>query len=458
MSGGKYSIEPVDVPEINTEYRRIQTPLPVPESVPILEKLRRVEPRSMQGQPPIIWHRAEGFNVEDRWGNRWIDWSSCVLVSNAGHGHPRIQKAIRDLSDRPLLATYVFPHETRADLAEKLVDVAPEAIEKAFILSTGSEATECAIKLARTHGVRMAGEQKHVIVTFENAFHGRTLGAQLAGGMEKLKDWIVHTDVGFVQVPFPDGFKTEDRHFELFEESLAQQGVDPDDVAGVMTESYQGVGPDFLPAPYAQSLREWCDQHEAVLIMDEVQSGFGRTGKMFCFEHYDIVPDLICCGKGVSSSLPISAVLGTAELMDQYAPGSMTSTHSGNPVCCAAALAGIEALEDENLIENAATLGPILRKGLEEIQTRHPDHVGCVQARGLVAGLQMVEPGSKTPNSELALRINEKCFQKGLLMFAPVGVGGECVKIAPPLCITEDALHESLAVLAEAADEAVPAV
>ena len=454
MAGGKYSLEPVEVPRVETAHRRIVTRLPVPESLSILRKLARFEPRSMQGQPPIIWHRAQGVSVEDAWDNRWLDWSSGVLVTNVGHGHPKIVAAVREVVERPLLATYVFPHAVRADLAERIVELAPDGLEKAFILSTGSEAVECAVKLARTWGVEKAGPHKHVIVSFQNAFHGRTLGSQLAGGMPRLKDWIVRTDAGFVQVPFPDGYKNEDTRFELFEESLAGQGVKGECVAGVITESYQGVGPDFLPVEYAKRLRAWCNSHGAALIMDEVQSGFGRTGRMWCFEHYGVVPDLITCGKGVSSSLPVAAVVGRGELMDLYAPGSMTSTHSGNPVCCAAALANLQVLVEEGLVENAARLGPALKDGLLKIQRAQPDVVGCVQALGLVAGLQMVLPGTKTPNPDLALKVNEKCFQKGLLMFAPVGVGGECVKISPPLCITLDALSEGLQVLSEAVDEA----
>jgi len=455
MSGGKYSLRPVKVPRVKTRHRRICTALPVPQSLPILKKLAKFEPRSMQGQPPIVWHKARGFQVEDAWGNRWIDWSSGVLVTNVGHGHPRVCRAIREAVSLPLLATYVFPHRTRADLAAKLIELAPKGIDKAFILSAGAEAVECAIKLARTWGIAHGGRKKHVIVSFENAFHGRTLGAQLAGGMPKLKTWIVRTDAGFVQVPFPDGYKNEDTRFELFEESLAAQGVKPAAVAGVISETYQGVGPDFMPAEYAQQLRRWCDRHGAVLIMDEVQAGFGRTGKMFCFEHYGIVPDLICCGKGVSSSLPVSGVLGRSDIMDQYAPGSMTSTHSGNPVCCAAALANLEVLVEERLVENAASLDIPLRTGLTAIQREHPDVVGCVQSLGLVAGLQIVHPGTKKPNADLALRINELCFRKGLLMFAPVGVAGECIKIAPPLCITREALEEGISVLAEAVAESL---
>lgn len=454
MTGGQYSMTPQSVPPIETDYRRIRTQLPVPESLSVLEQLASSEPRSMGGQPPVVWHKAEGFQVEDEWGNRWIDWSSGVLVTNAGHGHPRIREALAELNGRPLLATYVFPHRSRAELVSKLAQLAPDGLDKVFLLSTGSEATENAIKLARTWGVRNFGPEKHVIVSFGNAFHGRTLGAQLAGGMDHQKDWIVRTDAGFVQVPFPDGYKTEDRSFDLFIDSLDRQGVDPSQVAGVISEGYQGVGPDFMPAEYAQKLRQWCSEHDVVLIMDEVQSGFGRTGRLFCFEHYGIVPDLICCGKGVSSSLPLSAVVGRQEIMDQYAPGSMTSTHSAHPFCCAAALASIDAILDEGLVQHAADMEPVLRKGLDEIQSAHEDVVGCAQARGLVGGLQMARPGTKEPDPDLAMKISEKSFQKGLLMFAPVGIAGECIKIAPPLCIPEDALTEGIEVLSEAIREA----
>ncbi len=449
----KYSHEPVDVPQVQTDNRTIKTQLPVPESLKIYEKLQKTEPRSMQGQPPIIWDHAEGIHVYDPYGNKWIDWSSGVLITNAGHSHPRIVDAIKKQIDRRLLSTYVFVHEQRAELTCLLADMAPDGLDKVFLLSTGSEATENCIKLARTFGVEKYGKNKHIIVSFTNAFHGRTLGAQLAGGMQKQKEWIVKTDCGFVQVPFPDGFKNEDTEFDLFERTLADSGVNPDDVAGVISETYQGVGPDFMPIEYAQALRKWCDKHNVVLIMDEVQAGFGRCGTFFGFDAYGIVPDLIACGKGISSSLPISAVIGRDEIMGLYAPGSMTSTHSGSPLSVAAAIANIKTIIDEKLVENAAKLGLILEDRLLKIQSDFPEVIGCVHARGLVAGMQIVLPGTKTPDSETAQRINEKCFHKGLLMFAPVGIGGECIKIAPPLCIDQEALEEGLSVLSEACSE-----
>jgi 4-aminobutyrate aminotransferase-like enzyme len=279
------------------------------------------------------------------------------------------------------------------------------------------------------------------------------MGSQLAGGMPKGKKWLGECCPRFVQVPFPDGYKNPDTSFGLFLSSLEQKGIRPDQIAGVMSESYQGVGPDFFPTDYAKQLEAFCRKHDIVLILDEVQSGFGRTGRMFCYEHYGIRPDLVACGKGISSSLPISAVIGRKDIMDIYAPGSMTSTHSASPLAVAAANANLEILLRERLAERAAALGAWFNPALEKIQKTYPSVLGCFQGRGLVAGLQVVRPGTRTPDPELAQRINLACLHKGLLMFAPVGVGGECVKIAPPLSIPEDALRESLQVFGEAVDE-----
>jgi len=407
----------------------------------------------MAGQPPLVWHRAEGCQVFDPWGNVWLDWSSGVLVTNVGHGHPRIREALAEMIDRPLLATYVFPHEKRAEHVKLLADLSPPPLKRVFLLSTGSESVECAIKLSMTWGIKQGGKKKTVLVSFENAFHGRTLGAQLAGGLPHLKEWIARPDPGFVQVPFPDGFKNPDQSFSLFEKTLAEKGVNPDDVCAVLTETFQGVGPDFMPEEYAQELRRWCDEHGALLIFDEIQAAFGRTGTFWGFEHYGIVPDLVTLGKGITSSLPLSAVIGRPDVMDLYPPGSMTSTHSASPLPVAAALANLKVLKEEGLLAHVREMGPILRDGLTRVQAQWPEVLGCVQAKGLVAGIQVVKPGTREPYPELALAINTCCFEKGLLMFAPVGVRGECLKICPPLSIPEDALREGIEVLEEAVRE-----
>src|SRR5208337_1315427 len=346
----------------------------------------------------------------------------------------------------------------RARLAQMLRELSPDPQKyRVFLMSTGSEATENCIKLSKTYGRQKYGPHKKYFVSFDYAFHGRTMGAQLAGGIEKLKQWMVDRDPSFVQVPFPDGYKNEDVSFDLFLRTLQEKGVSHRSIAGVMTETYQGGGPDFLPVNYAQKLEAFCREHDIVMCYDEVQAGFGRTGKMFGYQHYGVRPDLIACGKGISSSLPISAVIGREDIMGLYPPGSMTSTHSGSPLPVAAAIASLEIIQKERLVERAACLGEIMIPELERIRRKYPQALGCLQGKGLVAGIQVVKPGSKTPDPDTALRINVACFQKGVLMFAPVAASGECLKIAPPLTIAEDALRESLQVFEEAVDEVLGA-
>ena len=450
----EYSLQPVDVPPVDTPHRRIRTPLPVPESLPVLRRLRAAEPRAMAGQPPIVWDRADGFRVFDRWGNAWIDWSSGVLITNAGHGRAEIRAAVTGTVDRPLLSAYVFPHERRAALAARLQALSPDPDNyTVFVLTTGSEAVEAAIKLAKTYGLRKHGPAKRVVVSFRNAFHGRTMGAQLAGGMESQHEWLAGEGATFVRVPFPDGFINPDTSFDAFPAALAQAGVAPGQVAAIITESYQGVGPDFLPREYAQALCAYAAEHDVITIFDEVQSGFGRTGRMFAYEHYGVAPDLITCGKGLTSSLPLAAVIGRRDVMDLYPPGSMTSTHSGYPAGVAAALANLDLIEGERLVERAEALGRTLMAELGRIVRPYAAALACLHGRGLVAGIRVMEPGARTPDPATAAAITQACFRKGLLLFAPVGVAGECVKIAPPLVITEAALRESLAVFGEACAE-----
>ncbi|RLD11225.1 MAG: aspartate aminotransferase family protein [Chlamydiae bacterium] len=450
----KYSLKPVNVKKINTKYRTIQTKLPVPESLEIFNALNESEPVSMMGQPPIIWDKAEGFTIYDKWGNKWLDWSSCVLVANAGHGIKEIKDALLAEIKQGLLGTYVFVHEKRAELTKALKALSPDPDNyKVFLLSTGSEATENCIKLARTYALEKYGPQKKYFLTFNGAFHGRTLGAQLAGGLPGLKNWIQEEGVNFIQVPFPDGFRQTDVSFDVLLKSLKEQGIDPENIAGMMTESYQGIGPFFLPYEYARKLEKFCKKYDIVSVYDEVQAGFGRSGKMFTYEHYDVTPDLIACGKGISSSLPLSAVIGRKDIMALYGPGSMTSTHSASPLPVAASLASLKVIQERNLVANAAELGDILFSELERIQKKYPDVLGITTGKGLVMGIQCVVSGTKEPNAILAQKINEKAFHKGLLMFAPVGIGGSCLKIAPPLCTTKEALLEGIQTFEEAVDE-----
>ncbi len=447
--GKSYPLVPKKVPHVETKYRRIVTEIPVPESIPVLEKLRMYEPVSMSGQPLVVWDRAEGINVYDKYGNKWLDFSAGVLVINAGHSAPAVVAGIKEQMEKPLLHNYCFPSAIRAQLVEKIASISPHPLKKVFLLTTGAEAVECAMKLARTYGRR---KNKNVIISFEGAFHGRTLGAQMLGGLPALKEWIVHPDPDIYQVPFPGEPRCRDRSFAAFERRLKELGVNPNDVCGVISETYQGVNAAFMPSDYARSLRKWCDDHGAALIFDEIQAGFGRTGKMFGFLHYGILPDIFCLGKGISSSLPLSAVVGRKEYMDLYEPGAMTSTHTGNPLCCAAALGSIETIEKNNLVENAAAMGKVFEEELKEIEKRF-DCIQFLCGKGLVWAVQFGKKGTEKPDPETAHQVVGRCVEKGLLLFAPVGLGGGTIKLNPPLIINEEAVREGCTVLAEAIEE-----
>ncbi len=440
---------------METSYRRIVTPIPVPESMQILEDLRKYEPRSMLGQPEVVWDRAEGFQVYDKYGNMWLDWSSGVLVASAGHGRKEIKKAIMDMTTRSLLHSYCFPSEIRAKLVKKLAQLAPDPLKKVFLLSTGSEAIECAIKLARTWGQKVGGKKKVGIISYEGAFHGRTLGAQTVGGIPSLKKWIVNLDPATYQVPFPGDFRCKSKSFSVFIQYLDRNQISPSQIAAVISETYQGGGVFFMPKEYAQKLAKWCRKNGVLLIFDEIQAGFGRTGKMFGFEHYGVVPDIMCCGKGITSSLPLSVLISTEEIMNLYLPGSMSSTHTGNPICAAAALANLEIIEEENLPQRSSRIGEFLFDELSEIRREFFDIIGTICGRGLVYGVHIVKRGSIEPDGELARRIVEKAVEKGLMLFAPVGFGGATIKICPPLIITEGAIKDGAIAFKEAIGEAI---
>lgn len=459
-----FEMLPREVKKVNTKYRRIVTKIPVPESLAIIEDLRKYEPRSMSGQPLIVWDRAAGFNVYDKYGNQWIDFSSGVLVTNAGHCNPAVKEAILAQVEHGLLHNYCFPSEIRAKLVKKISEISPAPLKKVFLLTTGAETTECAIKLSRTYGWKKGGPDKIKIITFDDAFHGRTLGSLLAGGSPKAKEWVVNHDRDIHQVPFPNSFKyawadpddpdySDEACFNVFLSYLAKQNIQPEQIAGIMTETFQGGWVELMPAGFVQRLRAFCDKYDIVLTFDEVQAGFGRTGKLFAFQHYGVVPDLICCGKGISSSLPLSAIVGRQDIMDLYGPNEMTSTHTGNPVNAAAALASVEYIVNNGLIENAARLEAVCRDYLTELKNKHGE-IGHLKGAGLAWGLVFVKSGTKEIDPDLAHDVVRIASEKGLLFFAPVGAGAT-IKVTPPLVIHEEALREGLEVFAEAVAEAV---
>jgi len=446
---------------VQSKYRRIRTAIPVTESVDLLEELRAYESRSMHGQLPVVWERAKDFQVWDRFGNIWIDFTSTIFVTNIGHANPRLKEAVRDILERDLLHSYTFVTEIRVRYLKRLMERMPTQFEKAFLVSTGTEATECAMKLIRLYA-RSAGKRRGGIVAFEDSMHGRTLGAQMLGGTAAQRAWIGYEDPDIHRLPFPypwslgsgEGERQAGaKMFEMAMSRLRSAGVNPEtDLGGFLLESYLGWGAIFFPKDYVQALVEFARLHKILVVFDEVQGGFGRTGRFFAYQHYEVEPDLVCCGKGMGSGLPLAAVLGPAAVMDLPEAGSMSSTHSANPLACAAGLATLEELEAKHLVEEAARKGEILLTRLREIQRRFKRHIPYVFGQGLVAGLLIADPVTGSPDAPTARAICERAMQLGLLV---VQTGRESIKLGPPLTIPDDALQEGLDVLAQSIEETV---
>ena len=454
MAGNGFSHQPIKVEKIATKYRTIKTDIPVPESISMLEKMYEIEAQAMHGQLPMVWDRADDFQIYDQWGNIWLDFTSTIFVANAGHGNKRIVKALKEVLDKPLLHTYTYASSERIDYLEYLIKNTPKQFEKAFLLSAGTEATEAALKLMRLNGQKQ-GKRKGGVICFNGAFHGRTMGAQMMTGNNSAKEWVGYQDPNIHHLNFPYPWEVENpKDFFEFEidKLLKEKDLDPDkDLCGFMLETFQGWGAVFYPKEFVQALMEFAKKYNMLVAFDEMQAGFGRTGKLFGYEHYEVEPDILCCGKGASSGLPLAIVLGLKEIMDLPDVGSMSSTHSANPLVCVAGHQNLKAMLEDGLIDNSKNLGSIFHQRLNEIKNRYPNHLKYVFGKGLLAALIFMDENGK-PLSSLCDEISEKAFQKGLLV---VHTGRESIKLAPPLSITEEAMLEGLTVIEQCIKESI---
>ncbi len=436
----KFSQIPVDCEKVFTEHRIIRTPIPAPSTIPILESCLKYEPESMNDQLPIAWDSAENFSIFDNAGNKWIDFTSCIFVSNVGHSNHQVCSAIKSIVHKRLLNAYYYPTKERAEFSKLMIDITPESFDKILFLSTGSESVEAAIKMS----IKFTGRKK--ILSFEGAFHGKTMGAHMAGGKFKAQAWVpVHTYVK--HLPYPNSWYLEEQKMsgaEIFLRDFSD--INPEEYAAVIFEPYQGWSAEFIPKDYAQELRKWCDLHGVLMIIDEIQSGFGRTGKLFAFEHFDIVPDIITCAKGISSSLPLSCVLTREEISNTDL--SYNSTHGGNPVAVAASMASVKYLIDEDLINESKRKGEILYKELLKWKEEMPKNISRINCRGLLASVFIESPDGN--NNDFVDRLIEIAMRKGLLS---VRTASGTLKIGPPLTITDEALIEGVSVLKESLKE-----
>jgi len=454
MANNRFSRTPINVPIIETRHRSIRTPIPPPGTEDILLQLELYEPQSMQGQMPIVWDRAEDFNIYDRYGNKWIDFTSTIFVANVGHGNQNVCNAVKEMLEKPLLHTYAYVNEERVRYHKKLVEFAGSPFEKAFLLSAGTESTEAALKLMRMNGQKV-GKRRLGVICIESNWHGRTMGAQMMSGNPSQKDWIGYHDPNIHHIPFPYPWvlngKAGAEFLEMGLGNLQKSGVDlENDICGFMLETFQGWGAVFYPKEFVQAIEDICKKNNILLTFDEMQSGFARTGKKYGYEHYGVQADLLCCGKGIASGFPLSAVIGSAEIMDLPDVGDMSSTHSANPIVCAAGLATIEEIERLELVKEAERKGRIFIDKLNELKNKYTDRISWVLGNGLLAALIFNKPVKQEPDTVFPSRVSEKAMQKGLLV---VYTGRESIKLAPPLTITDKALLEGLDVLDESISE-----
>ena len=404
----------------------------------------------MHGQLPLAWAKADDFNVYDHCDNKWIDFTSTIFVSNIGHSNSRLISYLKEALSNPLISCYSYPNSIRADYIERLLEFAGPNFTKAFLLSAGTEATEAVLKLMRMHGQKL-GKKNPGIICLSGNWHGRTLGAQMLCGNDQQKEWIGYQDPNIHHIPFPYPWHLDNTTPEQFLEdslhSLAKAGIKlSSDICGIVLETFQGWGSLFYPPEYVQKIRELCDQNNSLLAFDEMQSGFGRTGKNFGYEHYDVTPDLIACGKGMGGGIAISGVLGPAEILDLPTIGNMSSTHSANPIACAAGMAVLDELRDKDLVNESHRKGIYLQSRLKEIKNMFSDRISSFYGKGLIAAVLFKDAKSQEPDPYFTSKVAELCMQRGLLV---VHTGRESIKIGPPLTITDDALKEGLEVLEE---------
>ena len=426
----------------------LRTEIPGPRSREILARERNAVAYPLQGHLPIFAAEAEGSTITDVDGNRFIDFAGGVGVMNVGHGHPRVVEAVQEQAAKFLHTDFtVVPYEGYVELAERLGELAPiSGPTRCAFFNAGTEAVENAVKFARLHTHRPA------VIAFEGAFHGRTLlSMTMTSKTHPYKTRLGPFAPEVYRAPFPNAYRGPDAAGALAQlERVLATHVPAEHVAAIVFEPQQGEG-GFLPAPaeFVSGLRALCDRHGIVLVADEVQTGFGCTGRMFAMEHFDVEPDLLVVAKSIGAGLPLSGVIGGAEIMDAGHLGAIGGTYIGNPVALAAALAVLDVFEEENLVARAQQLGDAIRARMLGWQARHPQ-IGDVRGLGAMLAIELVrDPASKEPAPELAEAVIEAALQCGLILLK-AGVHGNCIRVLCPLTISEAELDEALAVWDEA--------
>ena len=428
----------------------LQTAIPGPRSREIVERKTHVVADPLSLYLPIVAAEGRGAILTDVDGNAFVDFTGGVGCLNVGHAHPRVVEAVQEQAARFLHTDFtIVPYEVYVTLAERLLALAPfSGPAKAAFFNAGTEAVENAVKFARAYTGRPA------VIAFEGAFHGRTLlSLTLTSKTHPYKAGLGPFAPEVYRAPFPNEYRgvSAAQALAALERAFVTL-VAPETVAAIVLEPVQGEG-GFVVAPpeFILGVRALCDEHGIVLIVDEVQTGYGRTGKMFAIEHYGVEPDLITVAKSIAAGLPLSGVLGKAAIMDAPGDGAVGGTYVGNPVAQAAALAVLDVFEDEGLVERAEHIGETIRARMLGWQERHAQ-IGDVRGLGAMLAIELVEDrATKRPAADLATAVTSEAAQRGLLLLK-AGTYSNCIRVLCPLVITDAELNEGLDAWEDALD------
>ncbi len=431
------------------------TEVPGPRSRDLVARREAAGARGAAKLTGVAIERAAGALVHDVDGNTLLDFAGGIGALAVGHCPPGVVAALQAQAEKLIhLCAIVGTYEPYVAVLEALNAVAPgDFPKKSVLLNSGAEAVETAVKIARAHTGRPA------IIVFEGAYHGRTnLTLAMTSKYALFKKGFGPFAPEVYRLPFPNlyrrpaGMSAEgyvDDCLARLENALVAQ-VDPSAVAAIVVEPVQGEG-GFIPAPprFLQRLRALCDTHGIVFIADEIQSGFGRTGRLFAMEHYHLAPDLLVTAKSLAAGMPLAAVTGRADIMDAPHPGGLGGTYSGNPLACVAALEAIQTLRDPQFLARVEGIGRRLRAHLDDLQRVNPQVVGDVRGLGAMLALELVhDPLSQTPNPDLTVTITQEALKRGLIIIR-AGLYSNCIRFLPPLTITDAQLDEGMAIVAE---------
>ncbi|NJN43968.1 MAG: acetyl ornithine aminotransferase family protein [Anaerolineae bacterium] len=426
--------------------------VPGPKAREIIERDHKVVSPSYPRAADLVMSHGRGSEVWDIDGNRYLDFVAGIAVNSTGHSHPKVVKAIQDQAEKFLHISSDYYHPLWVEISEKLSEIAPfNEPAVSFLTNSGTESVEAAIKLARHHTGRSN------FIGFLGGFHGRTMGSVSFTASKALYHKGFYPLMpGVTHVPYPDPYRPmlasnpgEDYGetvVRYIEEQIFGRLHDPETIAGILVEPIQGEGGYVVPtAGFFPALRALCDKHGILLIVDEVQSGVGRTGKWWAIENFGVEPDIVATAKGIASGVPLGAMIARESVVT-WPMGAHGNTYGGNPLACAAALATIDLIETEYMA-NATEVGQYVMDALEEIQMRHPS-IGQVRGKGLMVGVELVEDReSKKPAKHLRDRTEELSFEHGLIV---MGCGASTIRMAPPLCLTKSQADEGLMIFEEA--------